>query len=423
MSLKRSQTFATIATSVGHQTTRSTQSDAGLQTEVDAGRISGVAWVAAGGAEQQKLLPRSVLVELAKWSAARLACFDLVESKAFGGGILCVILANTVLIAMQTDRKLNVDVGWYFSVVDSVFLGVYVLELGLKYYVWRGAFFRSGWNTFDFVIVVISLAEVAWLVVIGSLAGFNPKIFRLLRLFRAIRAFRALRVLRTITFFQNLQIIVSTLLRSIPAWGSISLLLVLVLYIFAIIGVQLYGDIYPQRFGSLWVACFSLFQLITLDDWFQFYDDTRDRSRSMIYYLVIFIVLETFIFVNLFVAVIVNNLETLQRRNAALNKARRERQQQQRTSALRKDASAENLAARANALERDRGNELGDDDIDDSDGSDGGPAPLRNRCSSEKAGARQRTMRAMRLLAALDSSMYAWTSYQGTLHELVDVMK
>lgn len=75
----------------------------------------------------------------------------------------------------------------------------------------------------------MSVLELAWNIVLGAFKGFDPRIFRLLRVFRAIRAFRAMRALRAITFFQNLQIVVTTLLKSIPAWGSISLLLLLVL--------------------------------------------------------------------------------------------------------------------------------------------------------------------------------------------------
>lgn len=90
----------------------------------------------------------------------------------------------------------------------------------------------------DFLIVILSLFEIAWLIIIGSLAGFNPKILRLLRIFRVVRA---LRVLRTITFFQSLQIIVTTLLRSIPAWGSISVLLLLVLCMYSYLCELVHG--------------------------------------------------------------------------------------------------------------------------------------------------------------------------------------
>ena len=160
-------------------------------------------------------------------------------------------------------------------------------------------------------------------------------------------------------FLKNLQIIVSTVLQSIPALGSIVILISLVLCIhththeydnilnipystqnvmlnksldcvdiFAIIGRGLYGEVDPDRFGNLGRACFTLFQLITLDDWFFMYSTIRDEHpgtctctcmywayrlwcathdykisplyaehRHILLYLVLFIILETFIFI------------------------------------------------------------------------------------------------------------------------------
>eukprot|EP01083_Nonionella_stella_P037407 101960_1 len=246
------------------------------------------------------------------WSILRLYLHDVIESNWFSASILFAIFINTVLITLQTTRDSEVTAGWYFSVCDNLLLGIYIVELILKMFVWRWKLFKVGWNIFDFVIVGLSVGETTFILFMGSLGGFDPTIFRLLRVFRALRAIRALRVLRTISFLSSLQIIVTTLLRSIPAWGSISMILFLILYIFAIIGVTVYKDIHPQRFGGIWIALLSLFQLITLDDWFEMYDEVKHVDRSFILYLIVFIVVETFIFINLFVAVIVNNLEQLQ---------------------------------------------------------------------------------------------------------------
>jgi cation channel sperm-associated protein 1 len=71
----------------------------------------------------------------------------------------------------------------------------------------------------------------------------------------------------------------------------------------------------PARFGNLGRACFTLFQLITLDDWFFMYSTVRDEHPEhghIIVYLILFTIMETFIFINLFVAVIVDNLARTQ---------------------------------------------------------------------------------------------------------------
>lgn len=151
------------------------------------------------------------------------------------------------------------------------------------------------------------------------------------------------------------QVIVSTLLNSIPAMGSIILLLFLVSCeiniaaivelspamcvltaaracngfawatadVFAIMGVRMFCETLPSKFGSMYTASFTLFQLITLDDWFELYDDIRateasdgahDGVHPVFLYFFVFIVTENFIFVNLFTAVIVNNLEIHQQK-------------------------------------------------------------------------------------------------------------
>ena len=95
--------------------------------------------------------------------------------------------------------------------------------------------------------------------------------------------------------------------------------------IFAIIGIAQYGEILPARFGNIWRALASLFQLITLDDWFTFYDEARSEDPNIIYFLIVYIIFETFILVNLFVAVIVSNLEESQKKNAKARRARKRR--------------------------------------------------------------------------------------------------
>jgi len=114
------------------------------------------------------------------WSTFRLMCYDISESKLFGGFILFIIGVNTTLIALQTDSAMHMkggayciiqqrfdsslpylhiarsaygltcisDTGFYFAILDAIFLGIYVFELALKLFVWRRAFFVSGWNKF-----------------------------------------------------------------------------------------------------------------------------------------------------------------------------------------------------------------------------------------------------------------------------------
>ncbi|XP_013386088.1 cation channel sperm-associated protein 1 [Lingula anatina] len=247
--------------------------------------------------------------------------YDFVESKGFGAFILTVIFMNTGMLVAQTWEEIMVRGGWYFSVFDNLFLGIYIMEVVLKIYVYR-AKFVGGWNILDLSIVILSLVDFILPLVMTSIGGFNgTAIFRMLRIFRAVRAIRALRVLRTIRFLSNLQVIMTTCLQSIQSMGAIVGLMTLFMYMFAVIGRGLYSGVDPNRFGTLPSATFTLFQLLTLDDWFYIYSDVIDVYPGywhILIFLLIYIVLEYFIFLNLFVAVLVDNFQlTLEAANEA----------------------------------------------------------------------------------------------------------
>ncbi|KAI9224745.1 hypothetical protein BC828DRAFT_402015 [Blastocladiella britannica] len=223
---------------------------------------------------------------LSESSWIRQQVYAIVSHGGFNTAILFVIMLNTALLAVQTTPTLNANYGWYLTVLDQIFLGIYLMETGLKLSVYLTAYFKSGWNVFDFIIVVTSV------------------IIRLVRVFRAFRAVRSLRALRAISFLRSLQVLVATLLKSIPAMSSIVSLAFLVLYIFAVIARSLYGNVDKWRFGHIGNTLFRLFAVLTLDDWSTIYLDNREVAPDMFFFLFVFVLLEA-----LFVAVIVSNLD------------------------------------------------------------------------------------------------------------------
>ncbi|CAH1792478.1 unnamed protein product [Owenia fusiformis] len=250
------------------------------------------------------------------------AMYQLVESRFFSTFILGIIMLNTGILVAQTWEEVAVRCGWYFSALDNAFLGAYIMEFVLKVYAYRKLYFKDGWNILDFSIVIFNCIDFILPLVLINVTGFNAAaLFRLLRIFKAIRAVRALRVLRTIRFLSNLQVIMATCLQSVQSMGAIIMLILLFMYIFAVVGRGLYGHLDPERFGNLGVAFFTLFQLMTLDDWFYIYSDVTNRDPNavhIIFYLMLYIVMEYFIFLNLFVAVLVDNFQlTLEAANEA----------------------------------------------------------------------------------------------------------
>jgi len=389
----------------------------------------------------------------AAFSPFRLFVSRLVKSTMFSNFILGVIFLNSVLITLQMVDSTNLVAAFYFDVIDKVLMGIYILELSLKLYAYQERFLESGWNIFDAFIVSISIFETAVYTFLNNESSISPAIFRLFRVFKALRAMRAI---RAISFLKNLQVIIVTLLKSIPAMGSIILLLLLILYIFAIIFVTLYKDIMPLKFGNLWLAMFSLFQLITLDDWSEYYYVVRAVDPSMaetiMVYMTIFIVLETFICMNLFIAVIVNNLERANMRERQKRKRRQEllakmyedqheqannkriqSKKRRRTKRKAKKLDAKGGGSSTNAEAEPRstleahGSGLGDPG---SDGEDEGNLPERTKprpsdgfFQDERLPLWQRELQPtiLALLASLDHNVNVLHNHQRTLDELVDV--
>ncbi|KAI9139620.1 Ion transport protein-domain-containing protein [Paraphysoderma sedebokerense] len=281
------------------------------------------------GAAKSDIINLKMKKELEGASWARRNLYPIINHTIFSSTILFIIIVNTMILALQTLQYVNQNYvfcppeGWYLAVVDNVFLGIYLMETILKIYVFRKLYFQSGWNLFDLFIVLTSLVNFLLPLLFVFAVSFNTNVIRLLRLFRTFRAIRSLRVLRTITFLKSLQIIVQTLLQSIPAMSSIVALAALVLYIFAVIGRTLYGSVDPARFGSLGKTFFRLFSLMTLDEWTSIWHDNKAKAPEIFVFLMVFIILETFVFLNLFIAVIVSNLEQSRSRLEAQNKRKK----------------------------------------------------------------------------------------------------
>ena len=248
---------------------------------------------------------------------------SLAVSRAFNLLTLAIIIINTILLAFQSVPDFKARIGWYIAVTDSIFLSYYIIEILLKFIAYRFRFFTDIWNIFDLVIVVAANVEFLVLVITMYIQIKGSEIFHIFNFLRALRATRAIRALRAIRFLKKLQIIVTTVLRSVPAFSSLFLLIGLVAFNFAVIGRGFYGEIAPNYFGSLFRSLVTTFQLLTLDDWASIFHSVTerrpDRTVDLYIYLVLYMGSEAFIFINLFVAVIVDNLSRAQQAAAALN--------------------------------------------------------------------------------------------------------
>lgn len=221
-----------------------------------------------------------------------------IESAVFRTFILAMIIINSIFIGLQTNRELEKKWGYVFSALDQFILTIFIFEILIKWYGGFFTFWKVGWNVFDFIIVASSLIGPSFTFVSNS---------RVLKILRVLRAFRSL---RSISALRPLQLVVQTIIQSLPDMANILLLLIIFMFIFAVIGVSFFEDESPKYFGNLQTAMFSLFICITLDGWMEIFNSVKSEFAVAAAFFVVFILVGAFILINLVVAVVVTNLES-----------------------------------------------------------------------------------------------------------------
>jgi len=220
----------------------------------------------------------------------RLAAF--IEHPRVQGAIIALILLNAALLGMETWPAAMAAAGGLILGIDQVILGVFVVEIALRLYVHREAFWRDPWSVFDFTVVAIALLPAT-----GPLA--------------VLRALRVLRVLRLLTMVPSMRRVVGALLAAIPGLGSIAMVLMIIYYVFAVIATKLFAATYPEWFGNIGLSLYTLFQIMTLESWSM--GIARPIMENFPYawaFFVPFILVATFTMLNLFIAIIVNAMQT-----------------------------------------------------------------------------------------------------------------
>ena len=224
-------------------------------------------------------------------SGLRAAIRRRVESPGIQNFIMVLIVINAVILGLETVPAAMANYGQILVTIDHLILGVFVVEILLRIYAHRLAFFRDPWSLFDFAVVGIALVPAS-----GPLA--------------VLRALRILRVLRLLTLVPSMRRVVGALLGSIPGLSSIALVLLLIYYVFAVIATKLFGENFPQWFGSIGESLYSLFQIMTLESWSM--GIVRPVMEVYPYawiFFVPFILVTTFAVVNLVVGLIVNSMQ------------------------------------------------------------------------------------------------------------------
>lgn len=233
-------------------------------------------------------------VSIQRKSTLSETCARIVAAPLFNHLVIALILLNGVAIGLETSRWVTERVGDLLGDVNQLILSAFILEALVKMAAhgnrpWR--YFSSGWNCFDFTIILLSLIPAA-----GPLATLA-------------RLVRVLRVLRLVSAFPELRLLVDTLLRSLPGMVHIGLLMSIIFYIYGVAGYFLFHEIDPTHWRSLPIALLSLFRIVTLEDWTDIMYDAMEFMPWAWVYFVSFVVVGSFVVINLFIGLVLSNLD------------------------------------------------------------------------------------------------------------------
>lgn len=216
-----------------------------------------------------------------------------VESGPVQRFVIAVIIINAITLGLETSAWLMSSYGTLLHWLDTIALAIFITEIALKLFARGWRFFTDAWNVFDFLVVAIALVPGA--------GGFS-----------VLRSLRVLRVLRLVNRMPQLRFVVEAILKALPGIAAIAGLMCIIFYVSAVMATTLFGQSFPDWFGSIGASLYSLFQIMTLESWSM----GIVRPVMEVYpwawaFFVTFIVLSAFTMLNLFVAVIVDTMSNL----------------------------------------------------------------------------------------------------------------
>ncbi len=217
----------------------------------------------------------------------------LIESKKFQNFIVFLIVFNGITLGLGTSSKILSSYGNVLEFIDNLIISIFTVEIVLRIYVNKTKFFKDSWSLFDFFVIAISLVP----------ANDGLSILRVLRV---------LRLFRLLTIIPQMRTIIGALIGVIPGIASVSMVLLLFFYVFAIMATNLFANTFPQWFGTLGESMYTLFQVMTLESWSM--GIARPIMEQYPYawiFFVIYILVVTFIMVNLFIGLIVDAIFTI----------------------------------------------------------------------------------------------------------------
>ena len=227
------------------------------------------------------------------YTAIQNAFFKLKSNRIFELFVIFIIIVSALEIGAKT-YELPAAAVTFTQFLDVFITLFFLVEITIRFIAEpeKKQFFKSGWNIFDTLVVVISLIPI------------NDSEMALLA--RLVRVFR---VLRMVSVIPELRILINSLIKALPQLGYVMLLMFIIFYIYAAVGSFLFNTINPVLWGNIAISMLTLFRVMTFEDWTDIQYETMDvYPLSWIFYLS-FIFFTAFAFLNMVIGILLNVME------------------------------------------------------------------------------------------------------------------
>ncbi|XP_050539645.1 sodium channel protein 60E-like isoform X2 [Daktulosphaira vitifoliae] len=176
---------------------------------------------------------RSYCIDYQTWLKVQKCLYKVVRDPLFELFIMACIICNTIVLAIE-HHGMSDNVAYILDVGNKIFTAIFTIECLFKLIALSNNFFNCGWNIFDMIIVTASLLDLSFEMIDGL---------------SVLRCLRLLRVLKLAQSWTTMKVLLSIIISTIGALGNLTFVLIIIIYIFAVIGMQLFSKDYkPEKF-------------------------------------------------------------------------------------------------------------------------------------------------------------------------------
>ena len=230
---------------------------------------------------------------------------EFADSAFLDNFIMAIIGLNMVSMAMNYENS-HPTYDSCLTYANYIFTGIFIAECLIKLVAYDLSYFHTGWNRFDFFVVIASILDL----IIANIDGIDAAFLKSFQIIRVLRVLRVTRVLRLVKSLKGLERLIQTLGWSLNALGNIVLLMIIIFCIFSILGVYFYDGIdyakYKDKFyvineyynlDNFYNAFLFTFRCATGEKWPNMMMELAFVDLSMVYeaYAYVYMIISNFI--------------------------------------------------------------------------------------------------------------------------------